>query len=67
MSLPVSGFQGMLKGGTKNLQGLDEAVFMNIRACRELSQIARTSVGPHGLFKMVVNHLEKLIVTKNAV
>lgn len=67
MSLPISNLQGMLKGGTKNLQGLEEAVYMNIKACKELASVARTSLGPHGLFKMVVNHLEKLIVTKNAV
>ncbi|CAL5992780.1 TCP-1_chaperonin subunit theta [Hexamita inflata] len=67
MSLPVQGLQGMMKGGTKNLQGMEEAVFMNIKATKELAAIARTSMGPHGLFKMIVNHLEKLIVTKNAV
>lgn len=48
------------------MSGLDEAVYANIRACRELANIARSSMGPHGLFKMIVNHLEKLIVTKNA-
>ena len=57
----------MLKGGTKTLEGQEEAVLSNIRATKELASIARTSMGPYGLFKMIVTHLEKLIVTKNAV
>ena len=57
----------MMKGGTKDLQGLEEAVYMNIKACKELAAISRTSMGPHGLFKMIVTHLEKLIITKNAI
>lgn len=57
----------MLKGGTKTLEGQDEAVLSNIRATKELASIARTSMGPYGLFKMIVTHLEKLIVTKNAI
>ena len=38
----------------------------NIEACRELSKIARTSLGPNGMNKMVINHLEKLFVTSDA-
>lgn len=56
----------MLKAGTRYLSGTDEATFQNIAACAELSRITRTSMGPCGLFKMILNHLEKLIVTKNA-
>ena len=40
---------------------------MNIKACKELSAVSRTSLGPHGLLKMIVNRLEKLIITKNAI
>ena len=57
----------MMKGGTKTMQGLEEAVYMNIKACKELSAITRTSLGPNGLFKMVLDFLGKLLVTKNAV
>ena len=52
--------------GHKHLSGLDEAVVKNIEACRELSKIARTSLGPNGMNKMVINHLEKLFVTSDA-
>ena len=51
--------------GHKHLSGLDEAVIKNIEACRELSKIARTSLGPNGMNKMVINHLEKLFVTSD--
>lgn len=46
--------------------GLDEAVLKNITACKELSLITKTSMGPNGMNKMVVNHLDKLFVTSDA-
>ncbi|GAX82224.1 hypothetical protein CEUSTIGMA_g9652.t1 [Chlamydomonas eustigma] len=60
------GLGAMLKDGHKHLSGLQEAVIKNIEACRELSMIARTSLGPNGMSKMVINHLEKLFVTSDA-
>lgn len=40
--------QSMLKEGHRHLSGLDEAVIKNIDACKELSTITRTSLGPNG-------------------
>jgi T-complex protein 1 subunit theta len=40
-------------------------VIKNIEACRELSKIARTSLGPNGMNKMVITHLAKLFVTSD--
>ncbi|KAJ0981707.1 hypothetical protein J5N97_009962 [Dioscorea zingiberensis] len=60
------GIQSMLKEGHKHLSGLDEAVLKNIDACKQLSQITRTSLGPNGMNKMVINHLDKLFVTNDA-
>uniref|UniRef100_A0AAZ1XQ54 T-complex protein 1 subunit theta n=1 Tax=Oreochromis aureus TaxID=47969 RepID=A0AAZ1XQ54_OREAU len=60
------GFAQMLKDGAKHFSGLEEAVFRNIRACKELSQTTRTAYGPNGMNKMVINHLEKLFVTNDA-
>lgn len=48
------------------MQGLEDAVFRNISACKDLSNIVRTSLGPNGRNKMVINHLEKLFVTNDA-
>lgn len=41
-------FQSMLKDGYKHLTGLEESVLKNIEACKQLSHITRTSLGPHG-------------------
>ncbi|KAM5578371.1 hypothetical protein ABKV19_008600 [Rosa sericea] len=59
------GIQSMLKEGHKHLSGLDEAVVKNIEACKQLSTIIRTSLGPNGMNKMVINHLDKLFVTND--
>uniref|UniRef100_A0A674K9B8 T-complex protein 1 subunit theta n=1 Tax=Terrapene triunguis TaxID=2587831 RepID=A0A674K9B8_9SAUR len=60
------GFAQMLKEGAKHFSGLEEAVFRNIQACKELAQTTRTALGPNGMNKMVINHLEKLFVTNDA-
>ncbi|CAL5382130.1 unnamed protein product [Camellia sinensis] len=60
------GIQSMLKEGHKHLSGLDEAVLKNIDACKQLSIITRTSLGPNGMNKTVINHLDKLFITNDA-
>ncbi|KAK8508784.1 hypothetical protein V6N13_090755 [Hibiscus sabdariffa] len=65
-SMRPYGIQSMLKEGHKHLSGLDEAVLKNIDACKQLSTITRTSLGPEGMNKMVINHLDKLFVTNDA-
>ncbi|KAG6495594.1 hypothetical protein ZIOFF_043420 [Zingiber officinale] len=45
--LQAYGIQAMLKEGHKHLSGLDEAVLKNIDACKQLSDITRTSLGPN--------------------
>lgn len=56
----------MLKDGAKQMSGLEEAVLKNIDACKELAVMVRTSMGPNGMNKMVINHLERLFVTSDA-
>lgn len=60
------GFAQMLKEGARHYSGLDEAVYRNIDACKELSKTTRSAFGPHGQNKMVINHIEKLFVTNDA-
>uniref|UniRef100_T1JMI0 T-complex protein 1 subunit theta n=1 Tax=Strigamia maritima TaxID=126957 RepID=T1JMI0_STRMM len=60
------GFAQMLKDGSKHFSGLDEAVYRNITACKELAQTTRSAYGPRGMNKMVINHIEKLFVTNDA-
>ncbi|KAL1569319.1 T-complex protein 1 subunit theta [Salvia divinorum] len=65
-SMQPYGIQSMLKEGHRHLSGLDEAVIKNIDACKQLAIITRTSLGPNGMNKMVINHLDKLFVTNDA-
>lgn len=69
MALPVPrapGFAQMMKEGASQYSGLDEAVLRSIDACNEFTRTMRTSYGPRGLNKMIINHLEKLFVTNDA-
>jgi len=56
----------LLKDGSRHFSGVEESVLRNIEACNDLSNIVRTSLGPNGMKKMVINHLEKLFVTSDA-
>ncbi|GJQ09931.1 hypothetical protein GpartN1_g1722.t1 [Galdieria partita] len=60
------GVGGMLKEGAKHLSGVEEAVLKNIEACKDLASIVRTSMGPNGMNKMVLNHTGKVFVTTDA-
>ena len=42
------GLAAMLKEGHKHFSGLDEAGYKNIEACKQLSQITKSSMGPNG-------------------
>lgn len=44
----------------------EEATLRNTEAAKQLAAITRTSLGPNGMNKLVVNHLEKLFVTSDA-
>ena len=70
-----AGFNGLLRNGYKSFSGTQDAVIRNIDACRELCAIHRTSLGPNGwfrltwftlgMFKLVVNQLDKIFITSN--
>ena len=57
---------GLLKDGYQSFSGVQEAVLKNTEAIRAFSEILRTSMGPNGMNKMVINHLDKLFVTSDA-
>eukprot|EP00581_Thalassiosira_minuscula_P012229 CAMPEP_0183717258 /NCGR_PEP_ID=MMETSP0737-20130205/10917_1 /TAXON_ID=385413 /ORGANISM="Thalassiosira miniscula, Strain CCMP1093" /LENGTH=548 /DNA_ID=CAMNT_0025946667 /DNA_START=54 /DNA_END=1700 /DNA_ORIENTATION=- len=61
----AAGLGGMLKKGHQSMEGLEGATIRNVEACREISTITRTSLGPNGMNKLVVNHLGKIIVTSD--
>jgi len=58
-----AGLPSMLKDGA-SVQ--EEPLLKNIQACKELAQMTRSSFGPFGLNKMVINHIGKLFVTHDA-
>jgi T-complex protein 1 subunit theta len=66
----AAGLAGMLKEGTRHFSQEDDptnssVVLRNISACLELSRMLSTSLGPQGRCKLVVNHLEKIMVTSD--
>ncbi|XP_049850435.1 T-complex protein 1 subunit theta-like [Schistocerca gregaria] len=56
----------LLKEGTRHLSGVDEAVFKNIEAIKDMSRIIKTSFGPQGMSKILINSHERLFVTKDS-
>ncbi|GAA5997304.1 chaperonin-containing T-complex subunit CCT8 [Rhodotorula paludigena] len=65
LKIPTGG-PGLFKDGYNMHSGIEEAVIRNIHAVAELAEIVRTSFGPNGRNKMVINHLDKLFVTSDA-
>ncbi|EJD08174.1 T-complex protein 1 [Fomitiporia mediterranea MF3/22] len=66
LKVPKANNVQLFKEGYKHLQGLEDAVLRNIQAVAELSDLVRTSFGPNGRNKLIVNHLGKLFVTSDA-
>jgi len=62
----VGGLSSLLKEGTKHLSGVEEACLRNIEASKQLYHIVRSSMGPNGMNKMVINQHDKLFVTSDA-
>ena len=58
-----------LKESTADLNSYeseDGAVLRNIDACRTIASTVQTSLGPYGRNKIVINHLQKMILTSDA-
>ncbi|KAL8445799.1 hypothetical protein Emed_005355 [Eimeria media] len=59
------GLGGLLKDGYRTFTGIDEVTAKNIEACKTLTDITKTSLGPHGLSKLIVNAWGKRFVTND--
>ncbi|KAJ9425376.1 chaperonin Cpn60/TCP-1 family [Fusarium oxysporum] len=57
---------GLFKQGYNNYDSEDGAVLRNIDACRAIASTVQTSLGPYGRNKVVINHLQKMILTSDA-
>jgi T-complex protein 1 subunit theta len=66
LKVPKANNIQLFKDGYKYLQGIEEAVLRNIQAVNELSDLVRTSFGPNGRNKLLINHLGRLFVTSDA-
>jgi len=66
MLMARGGLVSMLKEGAKHLSGLEESVIRNAEACAEIAEITRTSLGPNGMNKMIINKNDKLSITNDA-
>ncbi|CAL8102316.1 unnamed protein product [Calicophoron daubneyi] len=60
------GFMSMLKEGARYYEGLEEAVYRNIEACVALARTTRSTFGPSGQNKIVINHLGRQFITNDA-
>ncbi|EGG04521.1 uncharacterized protein MELLADRAFT_44186 [Melampsora larici-populina 98AG31] len=66
LRMPKADHMPLFKSGYTFSSGVEEAVLRNIQAVNELTDLVRTSFGPQGRNKMVINHLDKLFVTSDA-
>ncbi|CAN8096737.1 unnamed protein product [Discula destructiva] len=66
LSIPNAPNANLFKGGYNNYDSEDGAVLRNIDACRAISSTVQTSLGPYGRNKIVINHLQKMILTSDA-
>ncbi|KIJ37599.1 hypothetical protein M422DRAFT_81515, partial [Sphaerobolus stellatus SS14] len=66
LKVPRANNVQLFKSGYKISQGLEDAVLRNIQAVSELSDLVRTSFGPNGRNKLIINHLGRLFVTSDA-
>ena len=60
------GIPRLWKEGYKSFSGLEEAVIKNCEAACALGDTVRTAFGPNGLGKIVINRIEKVLVTTDA-
>ncbi|KAH6687322.1 T-complex protein 1 subunit theta [Plectosphaerella plurivora] len=66
LNIPNAPNAGLFKGGYNNYDAEDGAVIRNIEACRAIASTVQTSLGPYGRNKIVINHLQKMILTSDA-
>lgn len=59
------GIPKLFKDGYKQFSGVEEAIINNTEAVRQFAEIMRTSFGPNGMNKIVINHIEKVYVTSD--
>jgi len=59
------GIPKLFKDGYKQFSGVEEAILNNTDAVKQFAEILRTSFGPNGMNKIVINHIGKTYVTSD--
>ncbi|KFY27347.1 hypothetical protein V493_03555 [Pseudogymnoascus sp. VKM F-4281 (FW-2241)] len=66
LNIPNAPNANLFKQGYNSYDSEDGAVIRNIDACRTIASTVQTSLGPYGRNKIVINHLQKMILTSDA-
>lgn len=66
LKLPGNPNASLFKQGYQVHTNTDGAINRNIQACREISTMISTSIGPCGKNKIIVNNLGKIFITNDA-
>ncbi|RMZ82050.1 hypothetical protein DV737_g2169, partial [Chaetothyriales sp. CBS 132003] len=66
LAIPQASQSGLFKPGYNSYDAEDGAVIRNIDACRTIASTVQTSLGPYGRNKIVINHLQKMVLTSDA-
>lgn len=66
MNLPSNPRGGLFKNGYSTYSNADGAITRNIQACREMSGLIASSIGPCGKNKIIVNDMGKIFITNDA-
>ena len=59
------GFNSLLKSGYRTFKGKEETLMKNVDAISDMSGMTRTSLGPNGMNKYIINMHDKLFLTKD--
>lgn len=65
LRLPQAPNAGLFKQGYSSQSNADGAVNRNIAACREISQMVLTSIGPCGRNKVIVNRMYQAVINNS--
>ncbi|KAH0612363.1 uncharacterized protein H6S33_010415 [Morchella sextelata] len=66
LQIPSAPGSGLFKPGYQSYASEDGAVIRNIDACSTIASTVLTSLGPFGRNKIIINHLQKMILTSDA-
>ncbi|KAK1443192.1 T-complex protein 1 subunit theta [Babesia gibsoni] len=59
------GPQALMRSGARMLGPSDNAILRNIEACTTIADMLKSSLGPNGMKKLIVNHISKRFVTSD--